>query len=85
MTFMWLVAWLISHTPQVQMFSTWNNWGVALGVCLAIDLMGSLSANAWRQRPLDTPDWGDLGEDEVGWFRHKGESGSKPREPVQQL
>jgi len=27
-----------------------NNWGTALGVCLAIDLIGSLGANAWRQR-----------------------------------
>lgn len=51
MTFIWLVVWLISHTPQVQMFGTWNNWGTALAVCLAIDLIGSLGANAWRQRP----------------------------------
>jgi hypothetical protein len=26
MTFIWLVVWLISHTPQVQMFGVWNNW-----------------------------------------------------------
>jgi hypothetical protein len=31
MTFIWLVVWLISHTPQVQIFRTWNNWGTALG------------------------------------------------------
>jgi uncharacterized iron-regulated membrane protein len=52
MTFIWLVAWLISHTPQVQMFGAWNNWGIALTVCLAIDLIGSLGADAWRRRPL---------------------------------
>ena len=54
MTFIWLVVWLISHTPQVQMFGSWNNWGTALGVCLAIDLIGSLGARAWRQRPTWT-------------------------------
>ncbi len=32
-------------------FRLWNNCGIALGVCLAIDLIGSLGANAWRQRP----------------------------------
>ena len=32
-------------------FRLWNKWGTALGVCLAIDLIGSLGANAWRQRP----------------------------------
>ena len=51
MTFIWLVAWLISQTPQVQMFGAWNNWGIALAVCLAIDLIGSLGADAWRRRP----------------------------------
>ncbi len=34
-----------------MMFGLSNNWGIALGVCLAIDLIGSLGANAWRQRP----------------------------------
>lgn len=33
------------------MFGLWNGWGIALGVCLTIDLIGSLGANAWRQRP----------------------------------
>jgi uncharacterized iron-regulated membrane protein len=50
MTFIWLIVWLIWHTPQVQMFGTWNNWGTALAVCLAIDLIGSLGARAWWQR-----------------------------------
>jgi hypothetical protein len=51
MTFIWLVVWLIAHTPQVQLVGNWNSWGIALGVCLAIDVIGSLSANRWRQRP----------------------------------
>jgi len=51
MTFIWLLGWLISHTPPVQMFSIRNNWGTALAVCLAIDLIGSLGANAWHRRP----------------------------------
>lgn len=38
MTVVWLVVWLLSHDPDVQMFSVWNNWGIALAVCLAIDL-----------------------------------------------
>jgi hypothetical protein len=51
MTFIWLVVWLIAHTPQVQLVGNWNSWGIALGVCLAIDVIGSLGASRWRQRP----------------------------------
>ena len=51
MTFIWLIVWLISDTPHVQMFGAWNEWGIALGVCLAIDLIGALAGNAWRRRP----------------------------------
>lgn len=49
MTFIWLVVWLISHAPAVEMFGTWNNWGMALAVCVVIDLIGALSAGSWRR------------------------------------
>lgn len=55
MTFIWLVVWLIWHTPPVQMFVAWNDWGTALAVCLAIDLIGSLGAKAWWQRQPGQP------------------------------
>jgi hypothetical protein len=45
MTFIWLVVWLIAQTPSVAAFGPWNNWGMALVVCLAIDLLGVLGAN----------------------------------------
>ncbi len=50
MTFLWLIVWLVAHTPTVQMFGTWNNWGIALAVCVVIDLTGSIGANARRGR-----------------------------------
>lgn len=48
MTVIWLIVWLIYHTPAVEAWSSWNNWGVALFVCLAIDLIGAIAA---RSRP----------------------------------
>ena len=48
MTVIWLIVWLIAGTPQVLVFGAWNSWGVALGVCLAIDLMGALTASGRR-------------------------------------
>ncbi len=48
MTFIWLIVWLIAGTPQVLMFGAWNDWGVALGVCLAIDLVGAIAASGRR-------------------------------------
>jgi hypothetical protein len=45
-TFVWLVVWLIAGTPAVESWGPWNNWGTALFVCLAIDLIGALGANA---------------------------------------
>ncbi len=51
MTVIWLIVWLLSHTPQLQMFGSWNNWGIALAVCVVIDFIGASGANAWRQRP----------------------------------
>jgi hypothetical protein len=35
MTILWLLVWVSSNTPQV---AHWNNWMVALIVCLAIDI-----------------------------------------------
>ena len=45
MTFIWLIVWLLLHTPAVAVFGPWNDWGVALAVCVAIDLLGVLRAN----------------------------------------
>lgn len=50
MTFIWLIVWLIFGTPAVQSWGPWNNWGTALFVCLAIDLLGALGANSRRPR-----------------------------------
>ena len=49
MTVIWLIVWLFNGTPQVLMFGAWNTWGVALGVCLAIDLIGALAASGGRR------------------------------------
>ncbi len=40
MTFIWIVVWLLSGTPQVFIHPI-NNWGVALGVCLLIDALNN--------------------------------------------
>ncbi|MFF5986521.1 hypothetical protein [Prauserella flavalba] len=50
MTVIWLIVWLIAGTPDVASWGPWNNWGVALFVCLAIDLIGSLGAGSRRSR-----------------------------------
>jgi hypothetical protein len=52
MTVIWLIVWLIAHTPQVLMLGAWNNWGVALAVCLAIDFFGALAASGRRGRAV---------------------------------
>ncbi|WP_166462802.1 hypothetical protein [Amycolatopsis acidicola] len=44
MTFIWLIVWLAYGTPDVAAWGPWNDWGVALFVCLALDLIGALSA-----------------------------------------
>ncbi|HXM53990.1 MAG TPA: hypothetical protein VOB72_01275 [Candidatus Dormibacteraeota bacterium] len=48
MTVIWLIVWLVFHTPQVLVFGAWNDWGIALAVCLAIDFFGALAANGRR-------------------------------------
>lgn len=37
MTFLWLIVWLIQDTPALHQ---WNNWLIALIVCVVIDLVG---------------------------------------------
>lgn len=37
MTFLWLILWLLSDTPKIEQ---WNNWAIALIVCVIIDFMG---------------------------------------------
>ncbi|HVV29361.1 MAG TPA: hypothetical protein VHC41_00630 [Mycobacteriales bacterium] len=49
MTVIWLIVWLCYGTPDVASWGPWNNWGVALFVCLAIDLIGSLGAGNRRR------------------------------------
>lgn len=52
MSFVWLAAWLIKRRPKVQMFSKWNDWGIALAVCGIIDLtsgMGRSTGAAWKR------------------------------------
>lgn len=41
MTILWLLVWILSHTPQVQVDAVHgvNNWALALGVCIVIDAM----------------------------------------------
>jgi hypothetical protein len=51
MSFMWLAVWLIRRRPKVRMFRGWNDWGIALGVCLALDMLSSLGrASRGRRR-----------------------------------
>jgi hypothetical protein len=38
-TVIWLLVWLFSHTPQVALFGNWNNWGIALTLCVLIDVL----------------------------------------------
>jgi hypothetical protein len=35
--FVWLVAWLIAGTPDLQWFGSWNDWAVALLGCIVFD------------------------------------------------
>jgi hypothetical protein len=43
MTFLWLLAWLLSESPHVEILHSWNDWGIALAVCIAIDVLGAIS------------------------------------------
>jgi hypothetical protein len=50
MTVIWLIVWLIKDTPDVVSWGPWNSWGIALFVCLAIDLLGALGNHGRRHR-----------------------------------
>lgn len=45
MTTLWLIVWLLSETPEISVFGSWNAWGVALVVCITIDLIDILGEN----------------------------------------
>jgi len=49
-TVIWLIVWLVQGTPDVLSWGPWNSWGVALFVCLAVDLIGALGHGGARQR-----------------------------------
>lgn len=42
MTVFWLIAWLLSSTPELHQ---WNNWAIALVVCLILDFFGAMKAS----------------------------------------
>ena len=60
MSFLWLAAWLIRRRPKVEMFRKWNDWGIALAVSLAIDLLSGMGRSAaggraaWKRRAKQT-------------------------------
>jgi hypothetical protein len=43
MTFLWLVVWLLSSTPDVS-FAHGNGWAISLGICAFLDIVGSREA-----------------------------------------
>lgn len=45
MTFIWLIVWLVKDTPSIDTSGDWNNWAIALVVCIAIDLLGGKAAS----------------------------------------
>ena len=52
MTLVWLVWWAIQETPAVGIVAAWNEWGVGLLVCLAMDVIATVTWFARRrQRP----------------------------------
>ena len=53
MTVIWLIVWLLFHTPAVAVFGPWNDWGIALAVCVAIDLLGALRTNTRVRTRID--------------------------------
>jgi len=39
MTVLWLIIWVIMGTPKVIIVNGFNNWGIALLVCVLIDFL----------------------------------------------
>lgn len=56
MSFIWLAAWLIKRRPKVQMFKSWNNWGIALAVSLGLDLLSAIGRAPRRARRVKKMD-----------------------------
>lgn len=79
MTFIWLIVWLIPRMPQVEMFSSWNAWGTALVVCIAIDLIGAISAGNWRRRETYNHGFGRTWRPGSGWNPTRNEGRDEPR------
>jgi hypothetical protein len=48
MTVIWLIVWLVQGTPEVASWGPWNSWGIALFLCLAVDLFGALGRSGSR-------------------------------------
>jgi hypothetical protein len=40
MTFLWLMFWIFNDTPGVHFSGDHNTWGIALIVCLVLDVIG---------------------------------------------
>ncbi|GAA2608074.1 hypothetical protein GCM10010436_07300 [Paractinoplanes durhamensis] len=51
MTVIWLIVWLVQGTPDVASWGPWNNWGIALFVCLGVDVIGALGRSGRPRRP----------------------------------
>jgi hypothetical protein len=49
-TVIWLIVWLIQDTPDVAAWGPWNSWGVALFVCLGVDLISALGRGGRGRR-----------------------------------
>jgi len=47
-TLVWLIAWLVAATPNVEWFGAWNDWAVALLGCIVFDLFGGRKIAARR-------------------------------------
>jgi hypothetical protein len=50
MTVIWLIVWLVEGTPDVVAWGPWNSWGVALFVCLGLDLIAAIGRSGSGRR-----------------------------------
>jgi hypothetical protein len=47
-TLVWLLAWLVAGTPDLEWFGVWNDWAVALVACIVFDAFGGRQVAARR-------------------------------------
>jgi hypothetical protein len=47
-TLVWLLAWLVAGTPNLEWFGSWSDWSVALLCCLVFDAFGGREVVARR-------------------------------------